>query len=124
MIANSARWAQTALDITVRWRMAAPGLSLLAASNHAATSSGPMRSSGILPNAGSGLLWRFIRTRSRAAPGLSAYGAVSFRAPAGTERNGVEDPAHRAGLANRASVAGWAVTVAYWKCMNSTRSNH
>ncbi len=33
-------------------RLAAPGLSLLAASNHAATSSGPMRSSGILPNAG------------------------------------------------------------------------
>ena len=35
-----------------RARLAAPGLSLLAVSNHAATSSGPMRSSGILPNAG------------------------------------------------------------------------
>ena len=33
-------------------RLAAPGLSLLAVSNYAATSSGPMRSSGILPNAG------------------------------------------------------------------------
>ena len=33
-------------------RLAAPGLSLLAASNQAATSSGPMRSSGILPNEG------------------------------------------------------------------------
>ena len=33
-------------------RLAAPGLSLLAASNHAAMSSGPMRSRGILPNAG------------------------------------------------------------------------
>ena len=33
-------------------RLAAPGLSLLAASNHAATSSGPMPSGGIFPNAG------------------------------------------------------------------------
>ena len=33
-------------------RLAAPGLSLLAASNHAATSWGPMASSGILPKAG------------------------------------------------------------------------
>ena len=33
-------------------RLAAPGRFSLAASNHAATSSGPMRSRGILPNAG------------------------------------------------------------------------
>ena len=33
-------------------RLAAPGRSLLAASNHTATSSGPMRSTGILPKAG------------------------------------------------------------------------
>ena len=33
-------------------RLAAPGLSPLAASNQAATSPGPMRSSGILPKAG------------------------------------------------------------------------
>ena len=33
-------------------RLAAPGLSLLAASNHAAMSCAPIRSSGILPNAG------------------------------------------------------------------------
>ena len=33
-------------------RLAAPGLSTLAASNHAATSCGRIASSGILPNAG------------------------------------------------------------------------
>ena len=32
--------------------LVAPGRSLLAASNHVATSSGPIRSSGILPNVG------------------------------------------------------------------------
>ena len=31
--------------------------------------------------------------RSRAAPGLGAFSAVSFRVPAATERSGVEDPA-------------------------------
>ena len=33
-------------------RLAAPGFSLLTASNHAATSSGPTRSTGILPRVG------------------------------------------------------------------------
>ena len=57
-------------------RLATPGLSLLAASNHAATSSGPMASSGILPKAGTVMASASLRVADLATRYLEEHVAI------------------------------------------------